>query len=97
MADWVLVHWIDITSCEQPWMSKEEASELQPIEMWTAGVVVREDSKCLVLASTLDPAGESYGNVNALPKGVILSTRKLSTATAGSEASDPAVRDAGLG
>ena len=97
MADWVLVHWIDITSCEQPWMTKEEAGALKPAEMWSAGVVVRQDSECLVVAGTLDPVEESYGNVNAIPRGVIISTRKLTPAEITTEPSDPAVRDAGLG
>jgi hypothetical protein len=76
--DWVLIHWLDITSFEQPWASKEEASELLPVKMWSAGVILKETDDHIVAAGTVDPVDEgSYGNVNAIPKGVIISIRTL--------------------
>jgi len=93
MPDWVLVHWLDITSCEHPWMTKEEVADVQPTEMWSVGTVISNSDKALVIAGTYDPQNESYGNVNALPKGIVLSIRPLRIAC-GSEAP---VRDAGIG
>ena len=94
---WILVHWLDITSCEHPWMSKEEAASLEPTEMWSAGTLVTEDDKCLVIAGTVEPTDGSYGNVNAIPKGVIISVRPLKVAVEGSGETAAAVRDAGIG
>lgn len=95
ITDWVLVHWLDITSCEHPWISKEEAAELQPTEMWSAGFIVKESDKALVIAGTVEPTDGAFGNVNAIPKGVVISVRPLQIASP-SEASSAAVRDAGI-
>lgn len=76
--DWVLIHWLDITSFEAPWASKDEAESLTPTQMWSAGVILKSTSTYLVLAGTVDPEGEgAYGNVNAIPKGTIESIRVL--------------------
>jgi hypothetical protein len=96
--DWVLVHWIDIVSIEHPWISKEEARALEPLQMWSSGVVVKDTEHYLVIAGTIDPTEESFGNVNALPKGIIVSVRRLVPRELPPEvAVEPAVRDAGLG
>ena len=78
-------------------MSKEEAASLEPTEMWSAGTLVTEDDKCLVIAGTVEPTDGSYGNVNAIPKGVIISVRPLKVAVEGSGETAAAVRDAGIG
>ena len=76
--NWVLVHWMDITSFELPWASKDEASDLAPTQMWSSGVILKDTPDYLVLAGTVDPCGDgSYGNVNAIPKGCIKSIRVL--------------------
>lgn len=78
--DWVLIHWLDINSFEQPWASKEEAAELLPAEMWSAGILLKDQSSHVVLAGTIGPGNEgeqSYGNVNSIPRGVIKSIRTL--------------------
>ena len=78
--DWVLVHWLDITSFEQPWASKEEAEELMPAEMWSAGVLLKDLPSHVVLAGTIGPGtGDdlSYGNVNSIPRGTVKSIRTL--------------------
>ena len=76
--DWMLVHWLDITCFEAPWASKEEALELKPTHMWSAGLILKDERDHIVLAGTVDPEGDgSYGNVNAIPKGVIKSISPL--------------------
>ena len=74
---WVIIHWSDITSIESPWMSKEEATELEPTEMWSSGVIIKDTPRCIVLAGTVDAQKESFGNLNAIPKGVIVNIRYL--------------------
>lgn len=78
--NWVLIHWLDITSFEQPWASKEEASELMPAEMWSAGVLLKDLPSHVVLAGTVGPSSDedhSYGNVNSIPRGAVKSIRVL--------------------
>lgn len=94
--EWVLVHWLDITSCEHPWLTQEEATVLRPAEMWSAGHIVTQDKKVLVLAGTVDPSELSYGNVNAIPMGVVLSVRPLNHSAPAEGPDDAALRDAGL-
>lgn len=94
----MLVHWLDITSVETPWLSEEEAVALKPTEMWSAGVIVAEDEHSIVLAGTIDPSENSYGNVNAIPRGVIVSTRGLKLDNGPIDATTDAVlRDTGIG
>tara|TARA_R110000787_G_scaffold283281_4_gene395887 strand:+ start:3736 stop:3960 length:225 start_codon:yes stop_codon:yes gene_type:complete len=71
---------MDITSCDAPWLSKEEAMEMRPTEMWSAGVIVTQDDKAVVLAGTIEPTDGAFGNVNAIPNGVIVSIRPLDVA-----------------
>ena len=75
---WVLVHWVDIVSCEHPWMDEADARELRPAEMWSTGIIIHQDQSCVVLAGTYMAADNTCGNVNAIPKGVIKSIRQLS-------------------
>jgi|TARA_Y100000310_G_C20665265_1_gene807135 hypothetical protein len=78
--NWVLIHWLDITSFEQPWATKEEASELMPAEMWSAGVLLKDLRTHVVLAGTIGPGGDDdlcYGNVNSIPRGAVKSIRVL--------------------
>lgn len=78
--EWVLVHWLDITSFEQPWASKAEASGLMPAEMWSAGVLLKDLQTHIVLAGTVGPSEDEdccYGNVNSIPRGAVKSIRSL--------------------
>lgn len=95
--EWVLVHWLDITSCEHPWLTQEEAAVLIPAEMWSAGLIVTQNEKVLVLAGTVDPSEPAYGNVNAIPMGVVLSVRPLKHSAPADRPDAAALRDAGLG
>jgi hypothetical protein len=74
---WVFVQWVDIAACEHPWISKEDAKALKPATMQTAGAVVVDGKDHMVLAGTVEADESSYGNVNAIPKGVILSVKPM--------------------
>jgi hypothetical protein len=68
----VLVHWQDIVSAGDPWISSEEALALKPAKMITAGLILKETNDYIVIASTIEHAGDpQYGDVNAIPKGCI--------------------------
>ena len=77
---WSIIQWEDIISIESPWMSREEVNELKPVKMLTVGHIVKETDKYIVVASTVESGKKpgSFGNLNAIPKGVILSIEALS-------------------
>ena len=72
MGEWLVVHWCDIVCVEEPWITPEEADDLQPAKMITVGWLVKDTEEFLVLASTFEDAKDpQLGNVNCIPKGVI--------------------------
>ena len=72
-----IILWTDITGQERPWLTHEEAISLEPILMKTVGYIIHEDDEKIVVCSTMDTEEEHYGNVNAIPRGVILAIRDL--------------------
>ena len=72
-----LILWNDISGQERPWLTHEEAISLEPILMKTVGYIIHEDDEKIVVCSTMDTEEEHYGNVNAIPRGVILAMRDL--------------------
>jgi hypothetical protein len=72
-----IILWADITGQERPWLTHEEAISLEPILMKTVGYIIHEDDEKIVVCSTMSTDEEHYGNVNAIPRGVILAMRDL--------------------
>ena len=72
-----IILWTDISGQERPWLTHEEAISLEPILMKTVGYIIHEDDEKIVVCSTMDTEEEHYGNVNAIPRGVILAMRDL--------------------
>ena len=72
-----LILWNDISGQERPWLTHEEAISLEPILMKTVGYIIHEDDEKIVVCSTMDTEEEHYGNVNAIPRGVILAMRDI--------------------
>ena len=72
-----LILWNDISGQERPWLTHEEAISLEPILMRTVGYIIHEDDEKIVVCSTMDTEEEHYGNLNAIPRGVILAMRDL--------------------
>ncbi|MGB0165206.1 MAG: hypothetical protein ACPF9I_07335, partial [Candidatus Thalassarchaeaceae archaeon] len=67
-----IILWTDISGQERPWLTHEEAISLEPILMKTVGYIIHEDDEKIVVCSTMSTDEEHYGNVNAIPRGVIL-------------------------
>jgi len=72
-----IILWNDISGQERPWLTHEEAISLEPILMKTVGYIIHEDDEKIVVCSTMSTDEEHYGNVNAIPRGVILAMRDL--------------------
>ena len=72
-----IILWTDISGQERPWLTHEEAISLEPILMKTVGYIIHEDDEKIVVCSTMSTDEEHYGNVNAIPRGVILAMRDL--------------------
>ena len=73
----VCVLWLDITSKTEPWICHEEAIEMRPATMRTVGWVLEDNSEYIIIASTVDTSDELVGDVNCIPKGVILEIMHL--------------------
>ena len=67
----VRVVWVDIQSCDEPWIDLKEAKAMKPIEMTTVGYMLEESKDHVVVVSTVCSDKESVGSVNAIPRGVI--------------------------
>ena len=72
-----LILWNDISGQERPWLTHEEAISLEPILMRTVGYIIHEDDEKIVVCSTMNTEEEHYGNLNAIPRGVILAMRDI--------------------
>jgi hypothetical protein len=68
---------VDIVSVEEPWQTAEEIEALKPALMLTAGVVIKEDPEYIVLVSTVEVDGNTYGNANVIPRGCIRELKEL--------------------
>tara|TARA_R110002096_G_scaffold14804_1_gene52299 strand:+ start:1251 stop:1541 length:291 start_codon:yes stop_codon:yes gene_type:complete len=65
------ITWLDIQSCDEPWIDLKEAKEMKPIEMKTLGYIIEANDDYVVVASTLCSDGETVGSVNSIPTSVI--------------------------
>jgi hypothetical protein len=72
-----LILWTDISGQERPWLTHEEAVSLEPILMKTVGYIIHEDDEKIVVCSTMATDEEHYGNLNAIPRGVIIAMRDI--------------------
>ncbi len=65
------ITWLDIQSCDEPWVDLKEAMEMKPIEMTTLGYLLEANKDYVVIVSTMCSDKESVGSVNAIPMAVI--------------------------
>lgn len=77
----VVVHWKDTVGHpdNDVWMSLDEALEMKPISMLTAGYLLTENDDFVVVASTksLNTDEDCVGNVNAIPRSCIMTITDL--------------------
>jgi hypothetical protein len=67
------VVWLDIQSWQETWAEPEEAKALTPIEMVSHGYILSDTNSHIVLAGTAASDHSCYGDLNAIPRGCILS------------------------
>ncbi len=72
----VQIEWMDITHSDEPWLSVEEAKDLQPAKMTTVGVIIDDRVDSIVIVGSWGDEGEA-GDVNCIPKSVIQSFTTL--------------------
>jgi hypothetical protein len=76
----VLIEWLDIVGVDSAWLSRDDLESLEPTLMVTAGWVLKETEEFLVIAGTLEVGGDlQVGNVNCIPKSVVVSRKPLVT------------------
>ena len=76
---WVQIVWLDITSKSEPWISLDEAVEMEPAMMVTVGCLLEENASFVTIASTLDISEELVGDVNCIPRGTILEIKPIAS------------------
>ncbi len=74
----IQVTWVDITSQTEPWIEVEEARQLRPARMVTAGWIVEQTPEYLTIASTVDLDSDSVGDVNCIPTRTLLEVKSIS-------------------
>ena len=68
----VKVEWIDSCSSNQNWILKKEfEGEVEPIYLYTYGVVVQESKEFIVIAQNYGTEPEQFCNLMTIPKGCI--------------------------
>ena len=67
----VVVVWLDIIGVDQAWGTSDDLKALEPVAITTVGRLVEENEEYIIVASSWDASGESFGNVNCIPVGVI--------------------------
>lgn len=78
--DFMEVEWLDASS-EDGWV--DHTTDLSPPVMVTRGWLYRDEEKYLVLVNSLSKDDkEIVGGTNTIPKGMIVSTRKLKVSNA---------------
>lgn len=77
----ILVTWVDITSQTEPWIDVEEARQLRPARMITAGWIVEQTPEYLTIASTVDLDSDLVGDVNCIPTRTLLEVKSLTPRT----------------
>tara|TARA_Y100001972_G_C7395342_1_gene206053 strand:+ start:146 stop:424 length:279 start_codon:yes stop_codon:yes gene_type:complete len=72
-----VVIWWDITGKDISWLEISEARNLKPARMITSGWILKEDEEYVVVASSLDTKEGLAGNLNAIPRCVIETIKKI--------------------
>lgn len=67
------VVWFDIQSWQETWAELEQAQELKPIEMVSYGYIITDEDSHIVLAGTASKDWTCFGDLNAIPRGCIVS------------------------
>lgn len=67
------VVWLDIQSWQETWAELEQAQELKPIEMVSYGYIITDEDSHIVLAGTASKDWTCCGDLNAIPRGCIVS------------------------
>ena len=75
----MMVKWLDITSQSEPWISLEEAKSMKPAVMVSLGWIIKETPDFITFASTVDTEEELVGDVNCIPRLVILEMMPLTS------------------
>ena len=70
------VVWQDIIRPDETWLFEEEAKELKHAEIITVGWIITECKDNLVIASSKGDGGQ-LGDINCIPKTVILEMKEL--------------------
>ena len=73
----VVVVWLDIAGKDEAWVEISAAKAMKPGRMVTSGWVLKEEENYIVLASSLDTQEGLAGNINAIPRCVIETIRKV--------------------
>mgnify|MGYP003662644038 CR=1 FL=1 len=73
----VCVLWLDITSKTEPWICLDEAVEMRPATMRTVGWIIEDTPDYITIASTIDTTDDLVGDVNCIPRGVIVEIRHI--------------------
>tara|TARA_R100000664_G_scaffold34128_1_gene54198 strand:+ start:2971 stop:3225 length:255 start_codon:yes stop_codon:yes gene_type:complete len=73
----VVVVWLDIAGKDEAWVEISEAKSMKPGRMVTSGWILKEEENYIVLASSLDTQEGLAGNINAIPRCVIETIRKV--------------------
>ena len=73
MAQASRVVWLDIQSWQETWAELDQAQELRPIEMVSHGYIITDEDSHIVLAGTASSDWACFGDLNAIPRGCIVS------------------------
>ena len=67
------VVWLDIQSWQETWAELEEAKDLKPLQMVSHGYILSDETSHIVLAGTASSCWTCFGDLNAIPRGCIVS------------------------
>ena len=73
----VCILWLDITNKTEPWIGLDEAIDMRPATMRTVGWIIEDAADYITIASTVDTTDDLVGDVNCIPRGVILEISHL--------------------
>ena len=72
----VIVEWIDSVEYEDAeWKTQEEADNLKPMRIRSAGILIKEENSHITIASSInesDPENITYGGLLTIPTYVIV-------------------------
>ena len=72
----VLVEWEDITGNTEPWLTIEDALDLEPAYMTTLGWLLLEKDEYIILSSTLGSKKEA-SDINCIPRAAIKNLEEM--------------------